>query len=102
MQLQLVNDILRALCARDGLPVESAVDPGKPARNYELADRLGIGHVFVRDCQLPCDGDCEIAPVHCWNWHRPNHKPDWHDPANCDKGRLRVNVNGMSRTRDPG
>jgi hypothetical protein len=36
------------------------------------------------DCQMPCDADCEIGPVHCWNWHRPNHKPDWHDPAKCD------------------
>lgn len=35
------------------------------------------------DCQLPCDADCEIGPVHCWNYHRPNHKPDWHDPAEC-------------------
>lgn len=36
------------------------------------------------DCQMPCDEDCEIGPVHCWNWHRPSHKPDWHDPAKCD------------------
>jgi hypothetical protein len=34
-------------------------------------------------CQLPCDPDCELGPVHCWNWHRPAHKPDWHDPAAC-------------------
>ena len=37
------------------------------------------------DCQMPCDADCEIAPVHCWNAHRPNHKPDWHDSEECDK-----------------
>jgi hypothetical protein len=36
------------------------------------------------DCQQPCDTDCEIAPVHCWNHHRPNHKADWHDPVACD------------------
>ena len=36
------------------------------------------------DCQMPCDADCEAGPVHCWNWHRPNHKPDWHDPEACD------------------
>lgn len=35
-------------------------------------------------CQMPCDPDCEISPAHCWNWHRPNHKPDWHDPRGCD------------------
>jgi hypothetical protein len=42
----LVRDILEALCRRDGLSLESAVEPGEPARNYELAGRLGIGHVF--------------------------------------------------------
>jgi len=42
----LIRDILESLCRRDGLPLESAVVPGEPARNYELAVRLGIGHVF--------------------------------------------------------
>jgi hypothetical protein len=42
----LVRDILEALCHRDGLSLESAAAPGEPARNYELADRLGIGRVF--------------------------------------------------------
>jgi hypothetical protein len=42
----LIRDILEALCRRDSLPLESAVVPGEPARNYELAGRLGIGHVF--------------------------------------------------------
>jgi hypothetical protein len=37
------------------------------------------------DCQMPCDDDCEIGPVHCWNAHRPNHKPDWHDSVECDE-----------------
>ena len=36
------------------------------------------------DCQMPCDPDCEIAGFHCWNHHRPGHKPDWHDPDACD------------------
>lgn len=39
------------------------------------------------DCQMPCDPDCEIGPVHCWNWHNPRHKPYWHDPAECDRSR---------------
>lgn len=43
---QLIRDILEALCQRDGLPLESNVEPGQPARNYELALCLGIGHVF--------------------------------------------------------
>ncbi|HEY2074836.1 MAG TPA: hypothetical protein VGH53_00745 [Streptosporangiaceae bacterium] len=42
----LIRDILEAMCRRDGLPLESSVTPGEPATNYELADRLGIGHVF--------------------------------------------------------
>ena len=42
----LVRDILEALCCRDGLSLESAVEPGEPARNYELGGRLGIGRVF--------------------------------------------------------
>lgn len=42
----VVRDILESLCRRDGLSLESAVAPGEPARNYELAGRLGIGHVF--------------------------------------------------------
>ena len=44
--VSLVRDVLEALCRRDGLSLESAVEPGEPARNYELGDRLGIGHVF--------------------------------------------------------
>lgn len=42
----LVREILEAVCERDGIPLDSDVDPGKPARNYELALRLRIGHVF--------------------------------------------------------
>lgn len=39
----------------------------------------------MADCQMICDPDCEVAPEHCWNHHRPSHKPDWHDPAECDQ-----------------
>ena len=42
----IIRDILVALCERDGLSLDSEVDPGTPARNYELALRLGIGRVF--------------------------------------------------------
>lgn len=38
--------ILEALCRRDGVPLDSAVEPGEAARNYELAIRLGIGDVY--------------------------------------------------------
>lgn len=37
------------------------------------------------DCQVPCDDDCEIGPKHCWNRHRPKHKPGWHNPVECDE-----------------
>jgi len=42
----LIGEILEALCRRDGLSLDSEADPGEPARNYELAMRLGIGRVF--------------------------------------------------------
>ena len=42
----LVREILEAVCTRDGIPLDSDVDPGTPARNYELGIRLRIGHVF--------------------------------------------------------
>lgn len=42
----LVREILEAVCQRDGRCLESDADPGEPARNYELALRLGIGHVL--------------------------------------------------------
>jgi hypothetical protein len=42
----LVRDILEALCIRDGISLESSFSPSDRARNYELALRLRIGHVF--------------------------------------------------------
>jgi hypothetical protein len=42
----LMREVLEAVCVRDGFSLESSVNPGEPARNYELALRLGIGHVF--------------------------------------------------------
>ncbi len=42
----LIREVLESLCRRHGLSLESAAAPGEPARNYELAMRLGIGHVF--------------------------------------------------------
>lgn len=43
---EIVREVLEALCVRDGLTLDSDADPGTPARNYELAMRLGIGQVF--------------------------------------------------------
>ena len=43
---------------------------------------------MMPDCWMPCDDDCEIGRVHCWNYHRPNRKPDWHDPELCAGWRL--------------
>jgi hypothetical protein len=42
----MLREVLEALCEQRGIPLDSSADPGTPARNYELADRLGIGHVF--------------------------------------------------------
>jgi hypothetical protein len=42
----IVRAVLEAVCTRDGISLECSVAPGEPARNFELALRLGIGHVF--------------------------------------------------------
>jgi hypothetical protein len=42
----MVRDVLVALCERDGLSLDSEAEPGTPARNFELALRLGIGRAF--------------------------------------------------------
>lgn len=42
----LIREILEAVCVRDGISLDSSAAPGQPARNYELALRLHIGHVF--------------------------------------------------------
>jgi hypothetical protein len=46
---ELIRKILEAVCRRDGISLESSIPgakPGESARNYELADRLGIGYIF--------------------------------------------------------
>jgi hypothetical protein len=43
---EILRSVLEALCRRDGLSLESDADPGHPARNFELADRLGIPDAF--------------------------------------------------------
>src|SRR6185437_282420 len=42
----LVREILEAMCRKQGISLESPFDPDEAARNYTLAQRLGIGHVF--------------------------------------------------------
>ena len=60
------RDVLESLRRRDGLPLGSAVVPGEPARNYELADRLGIGRIFglqqgeIRTCY--CGTTATVMP----------------------------------------
>lgn len=46
--LELLRDVLEALCRQRGLSLDSEAEPGRPARNYELADRLGIGEVVFK------------------------------------------------------
>ena len=43
---QVTRDILVALCERGGVALDSDSEPGTPARNWELAVRLGIGQIF--------------------------------------------------------
>lgn len=43
---EILRNVLEAVCRRDGISLESDADPGHPARNFELAERLGIGDAF--------------------------------------------------------
>jgi hypothetical protein len=43
----ILRKVIEAVCCRDGITLESDVDPGHPARNFELAERLGIGDAFT-------------------------------------------------------
>ena len=54
---------------------------------HVTACRVATQHERSAACQMSCDVDCEIGPVHCWNWHRPSHGAErrgWHDPQACD------------------
>lgn len=44
--VKLVRDILVAVAEGDNVSLESSAEPGTPARNYELAERIGIGHIL--------------------------------------------------------
>ncbi len=43
---RLLREVLEEVCKRDGISLDSKVDPGKPARNYELMTRLGIDYLI--------------------------------------------------------
>lgn len=49
VESDLVREVLEALARRNGVSLESRAEPGTPARNYELALRLGVGQVFGLD-----------------------------------------------------
>lgn len=55
VERDMMRQVLEAVCVRDGLSLESSVNPGEPARNYELALRLRIGEVFglTNDPEVP-------------------------------------------------
>jgi hypothetical protein len=40
---EMYRELLEAWCAEKGVDLTSGVNPGEPARNYELLDRLGVG-----------------------------------------------------------
>lgn len=68
-----------------GAPVRVGGDEDEGTRYY-VCDGCGRPcDARPDDCRMPCDDDCEIGPVHCWNHHRPRHKADWHDPDVCDE-----------------
>lgn len=46
VESKISRDILEAMCKRHGLSLISPFDADKPAANYVLAQRLGIGSVF--------------------------------------------------------
>ena len=43
---KLLRDVLEASCKKQGLSIMSPWEPDKPAPNFILAQRLGIGDVF--------------------------------------------------------
>jgi hypothetical protein len=56
---------------------------GQPIRpGMEEIKRVEI-RKSTPECYMPCDDECEVGKVHCWNVHRPNHKPDWHSTEDC-------------------
>jgi hypothetical protein len=59
----LIRDVLESLCRQGGLSLESTVTPGQPARNYELAERLGIGHVFGLKTQAEIPAPAAVQPA---------------------------------------
>lgn len=59
---KLIRDILEALCENVGASVRAPWDVDKPAPNYVLAQRLGIGRVFGVADQRPEEGEAPEFP----------------------------------------
>ena len=53
---KLLRDVLEAACKKQGLSIMSPRCPGRPAANFILAQRLGIGHVF----DIPAHDDHDV------------------------------------------
>lgn len=53
---RILREVLEAVCRRDGVSLESGFYPGQPARNFELAERLGISAAFNTQSHS-ADGD---------------------------------------------
>jgi hypothetical protein len=58
----LLRSVLEALCVKAGLSLGSDAEPGTPARNYELALRLGIGEAFGLEEDEPSPLMRQVAP----------------------------------------
>lgn len=47
---QILRNLLKAMCEKEDISLLSAAEPGEPARNFELVERLGLpSSVFEGD-----------------------------------------------------
>jgi hypothetical protein len=79
------------------IETETALKNAAAARLAELRKSME-----EPDCQLPCKDDCDLGTVHCWNHHRVNTVPGWHEPQECDDrqaGRVREPGDGQPGVR---
>lgn len=84
----LLRRVLEAICVKEGISLDSDAEPGTPARNYELAQRLGIGTLFG------LLGPAEVDPCR----HR---NPETGDVCQRDRGHRDVHASWADPARPP-
>jgi hypothetical protein len=68
--MTMINEILEAMCERQGVSTASPYDPDKRAPNFVLMRRLGIGRVI----DMPDSPDeLDVSPLQIWS-------EDWNSP----------------------